>query len=119
MKTNMGDAVDASSGGHVAPSRVRKSAITHSLAIGLRRLHLLWRLFFRVVIIIVLLKTAALVQYGEAGYLDVLGKYQISGTTHRIVVSIMKLDPLTRKLALMVWDIRDKLSDGKMIAGLR
>jgi len=119
MKTNMGDAVDASSGGHVAPSRVRKTGITHSLAIGLRRLYLLWRLFLRAIVIIVLLKTAALVQYGEAGYLSALGKYQISGSAHSIAVSIMKLDPLTRRLATMARDIRDKLSDGRIIARLR
>jgi len=119
MKTNMGDVVDASSGGHVAPLRVRKTGITHSLAIGLRRLHLLWRLFFRAIVIVVLLKTAALVQYGEAGYLAALGKYEISGTAHSIVVSIMKLDPLTRKLAAMARDIRDKMSDGRIIARLR
>ena len=119
MKQNMGDVVDASSGGHVAPSRVKRTGITHTLAIGLRRLFLLWRLFFRAVIIVVLLKTAILVQYGEAGYLSALGKYNISGPSHGIAVSIMRLDPLTRRLAAMARDIRDKLSDGRIVARLR
>ncbi len=122
MKLHMGGGDGASSGGHVATFRARMKWVGLQLWIpalrGFIRLVLGARLVFRVITLMLLVKTALLVTMGEDRYRARLTLDTGSGIAQRIGLAIMDLDPVTLRMAQTVGWLRQRFSPGRRIAAL-
>lgn len=120
MELHMGGGDGASSGGHVATLRARMKWAGLQLWVpalrGIIRLVLGARVVFRVITLMLLVKTFLLVSMGEDRYRARLSSATAPGIAQRIGLAIMDLDPVTLRMAQTVGWLRRSLARRRVAA---